>query len=131
MTLAISAFLRKALLADAFVSGAAAILMTAGAGLLGPLLDLPAALLFWAGLALIPFVAMLLVLARREAASRLLLLDIVLVNALWVVASFTIIGLGLVAPNTLGMLFIIAQALAVALFAALQLSALRSASVAA
>ncbi|WP_163269920.1 hypothetical protein [Chelativorans alearense] len=129
MTLAISPFLRKAFLADAFVSGAAAILMIAGAGLLGPFLDLPAALLFWAGLALIPFVGLLFVLARREAAPRLLMLDIVLVNALWVVASFSIMAIGLVTPNTLGVLFITAQALAVALFAALQFTALRSAPV--
>ncbi|WP_274424829.1 hypothetical protein [Chelativorans sp. YIM 93263] len=127
MTLAISAFLRKTLLVDAFVSGAAAALMITGAGLLGPFLNLPTALLFWSGLALVPFVALLFMLARREAAPRLLLVDIVLVNALWVVASFAIMAVGLVTPNILGVLFIGAQALAVALFAILQFAGLRAA----
>lgn len=129
MTLAISPILRKSLLADAFVSGAAAILMIAGAGVLGPFLNLPSALLFWSGLALVPFVGLLFVLARREVAPRLLILDIVLVNLLWVVASFAIMMAGVVAPNTLGVLFITAQALAVALFAALQFAGMRTAPV--
>ncbi|MDZ5698339.1 hypothetical protein [Chelativorans sp. M5D2P16] len=127
MTLTISPFLRKALLADAVVSGAASILMVAGASLLGPLLDLPAALLFWCGLVLVPFVALLFVLARRKTTQRLLVLDVVLANALWGAASFAILATGLIAPNVLGVLFIMGQALAVALFALLQIAGLRAA----
>ncbi|MFC6488002.1 hypothetical protein [Nitratireductor sp. GCM10026969] len=128
MTLTISPFLRKALLTDAVVSGAASILMVAGASFLGPLLDLPAALLFWCGLVLVPFVALLFVLARRETTQRLLVVDVVLVNALWVAASFALLAMNFVAPNTLGVLFITGQALAVALFALLQIAGLRAAT---
>jgi hypothetical protein len=131
MMLTVSPFLRNALLADALVSGAAAALMIAGAVLLGPLLGLPEALLFWAGVALVPFVALVYVTARRASVPRLLVLDIALVNAAWVAGSFAIMLAGLVTPNLLGVLFITAQALAVALFAALQVMGLRSAPVAA
>jgi hypothetical protein len=126
----VTPLVRKTLLADAAVSGAAAVLMITGAGLLGPLLSIPKSLLFWAGLLLVPFVAMLLIVARRETAHRMILLDIVLLNVLWVVASFAVILLGVVEPNALGIAFIAAQALAVALFAALQVGALKAASTA-
>lgn len=127
MSLAISSFMRKALVADALVSGAAALLMMAGSGLLGPFLGLPVALLFWSGLALVPFVALLVAVARRARAPRVLVLDIVLVNALWAAASFAILLTGLVTPNLLGTAFVSAQALAVALFALLQAAGLRGA----
>lgn len=127
MTVAITPYLRKVLLLDAVVSGAAGVMMAAGAGLLGPLLALPTGLLFWAGLVLLPWTALLYVLARRESVSRLVLLDVVLVNLAWVLASFGILAFGLVEPNLLGIVYVVAQALAVALFAALQAAALRRA----
>jgi len=128
MSISVTPFLRNVLLADAVISGGAAALMIAGAGLLSPLLELPAGLLFWAGLALVPFVAMLAVIARRTQVAKLLLVDIVAINALWVAGSFGLLLSGAVAPNTLGVLFVAAQAVAVALFALLQLIALRRAS---
>lgn len=127
MSVPMTSFLKKTLVLDAVVTGAAGLLMAAGASLLGPFLNLPAGLLFWSGIVLFPFVAMLAVVARREAAPRMVLIDIVAINALWVVASFGIMLAGLVEPNLLGVLFVSAQALAVALFAALQASALRAA----
>lgn len=127
MTISMTPFLRNTLRLDAVVSGAAGLLMAAGASLLGPFLNLPNDLLFWAGLALFPFVALLVVLSRRDAVSRTLVLDVVLINVAWVIASFAIMLFGLVEPNLLGTLFITAQALAVALFAALQASALKAA----
>ncbi|WP_048649146.1 hypothetical protein [Nitratireductor soli] len=126
MPLAISPFLRRVLFIDAAVSGAAALLLLLGAGLLEPLLGLPQALMFWAGAILVPFVALLLVVARRQHAPRLLLLDIVIANALWVVASFALLAAGGIAPTVLGVAFVVAQALAVALFAMLQCAGLRS-----
>jgi high-affinity Fe2+/Pb2+ permease len=131
MSVTITPFLRKALAADALVSGAAAVLMIGGAGFLGPLLDLPTPLLFWAGLALAPFVAMLIAVMRRETVSRLVLIDIIGINALWVVGSFAIMLTGAVEPNLLGILFVSAQALTVALFAELQFVGLRRARAAA
>ncbi|BCH25980.1 hypothetical protein [Mesorhizobium sp. L-8-3] len=125
MSISVSPFLRNALIADTLATGATAIIMVAGAGLLGPLLGLPQGLLFWAGVALVPFVALLLVTARRQTVSRLVLIDIIAINVLWVVASFGLLISGSVAPNVLGIAFVTAQALTVALFAELQFVGLR------
>ena len=128
MTVPNTPFLRNALLLDAVVSGAAAILMAAGASLLSPLLGLPQPLLLWSGLALVPFVAVLLALSRRPAMSRLMLVDIIGLNALWVAGSLALLVTDLVSPNLLGQAFIVAQAAAVGLFAVLQWSGMRRAA---
>lgn len=120
MSIALNPFYRQVLLADAAISGAAALLMAAGASFLSPLLGLPEGLLFWAGLVLFPFVALLVAVARRGAAPRMVLVDIIAINALWVAVSFGLLASGWVAPTLLGYAFVTAQALAVALFAALQ-----------
>ena len=125
MSFTLNPFLRQALFADAAVSGAAGVLMATGAPFLSRLLGLPADLLFWAGLALLPFVALLIAVARRGKASRLTLIDIIAINALWVAASFGLLVSGAVAPTMLGYAFVIAQALAVALLAELQFIGLR------
>jgi hypothetical protein len=131
MPVKITPFLRNALLLDALVSGAAALPMMAGGPLLAPWLELPSSLLFWAGLALVPWVVMLVAVARRSEVSRLVIIDIVAINALWVVASFGLLVSGAVSPNLFGIAFVAAQALAVALFAELQFVGLRRASAAA
>ena len=125
MSSTLNPFLRQVLFVDAVVSGAAGLLMAAGAPFLAPLLGLPAGLLFYSGLALFPFVALLVAVARRGSASRLLLIDIIAINALWVAASFGLLVSGAVAPTLLGYAFVIAQALAVAVLAALQLVGFR------
>lgn len=125
MSVTMSQFLRNALYADALVSGAAAILMVAGALVLSPLLGLPNALLVGAGLALVPFVVLLVVVARRQQVSRMVLIDIIAINALWVAASFGLLASGLVAPNALGVAFVAVQAVTVALLAETQFVGLR------
>jgi hypothetical protein len=131
MTVTMTPFLRNIFAADAAVSGAAAILMTAGAPYLSPFLGLPSGLLFWAGVALVPFVALLLVTLRRQSVQRLILIDIIGINALWVAASFGLLFSGLVSPNILGIAFVTAQALAVAVLAELQFVGMRRATSAA
>jgi hypothetical protein len=116
MTVTMTPFLRNVLAADAAVSGAAAILMIVGAPYLSPLLGLPSGLLFWAGVALVPFVALLLGTLRRQSAPRLILIDIIGINTLWV------------APNVLGIAFVAVQALSVALLAELQFVGMRRAT---
>ena len=125
MSFTLNPFLRQVLFVDAAVSGAAGLLMAAGAPFLSPLLGLPENLLFWAGLLLFPFVALLIAVARRGKASRLVLVDIVAINALWVAASFGLLISGAVQPTMLGYAFVIAQALTVALLAELQFIGLR------
>jgi hypothetical protein len=127
MSMKVSPFLRNVLYADALMSGAAALVMLAGAPILGPLLELPVGLLRWAGVLLVPFVVTLVVVARRETIARLALFDIVAVNALWVVASFGMLLTGTVSPNGFGYAFVIVQAVAVAVAGELQFIAWRRA----
>jgi hypothetical protein len=131
MSITVTPYLRNVLLLDGLVSGAAGLVMAAGATLLGPFLGLPEQLLFWAGVVLLPWCAALVLFARRPSISRLAMLEIVAINGLWVVASFGIMVTGLVQPNLLGVLFVSAQALTVALFLVLQVGALRAEGVAA
>lgn len=128
MSITVTPFLRNTLFADALVSGAAGILMMLGAPLLSPILGLPGELLFWAGLVLVPFVAMLVVIARRATVSRLLMIDIIVINALWVAGSFALLFSGAVDPTMLGIAFVTAQAVTVAVFADLQFIGIRRAA---
>jgi len=130
MSVTITKFLRNALYLDALASGAAGLLMIAGAPLLSPLLALPSSLLIGAGLVLVPFVATLIVVARRSQVSRLVLIDLLALNALWVAASFGLLASGLVQPSALGIAFVAAQALVVAAFTVLQVIGLRRAGAA-
>lgn len=125
MQISVSPFLRNVLLFDALASGATAIILLGGAHMLSPLLDMPQSLLFWAGAALVPFVLMVLAVSRRQTVSRAMLVEIIAINALWVVASFGLLVSGVVSPNLLGIAFVSAQAIAVALFAELQYVGLR------
>ncbi|PSJ61650.1 hypothetical protein C7I85_09575 [Mesorhizobium soli] len=128
MIVTVSPFIRNALLLDAVASGATALLAIAGAPFLSPLLELPAPLLFWAGVVLVPFVALLVATARRKTVRRMVLIDIIAINALWVAASFGLLFSSLVSPNALGIAFICVQAIAVALFAELQFIGMRRAT---
>jgi hypothetical protein len=117
-------FLKAALQLDAVVSGAAGLLFVAGGSTLSPWLGLPTVLMVYAGLVLVPFVAFVVVLSRQERIRRLLLVDLIAINAIWVAASVWLVVAGPVEPTVLGVAFVLMQAAAVALFAALQAAAL-------
>jgi hypothetical protein len=118
-----SLFLRRALLADAFVSGAAGLLMLLGADVLTGLLGLPTALLRYAGAALIPFVAFVAYVGTRQRLAPPTVWSVIACNALWAAASLLL--LAWLAPTVLGYLFVVAQATAVAVFGELQFIGLR------
>ncbi|GMU01626.1 hypothetical protein KH5H1_57460 [Corallococcus caeni] len=117
--------LRRALLLDGVASGAMGLLMAVAAGPLGPLLGLEPGLLRAAGLGLIPFALLLGYLAARETLPSWPVWFVVAVNALWVVDSVLLMTHGPTAPTGLGVAFVTAQALAVAVFAALEYAGLR------
>ncbi|MHB2265879.1 hypothetical protein [Aliihoeflea sp. PC F10.4] len=118
-------FLRTTLRSDAAMGVAAAVPTIFAAGFLSSLLDLPQGLIFWAGVALLPIAAFLIVMARKPVIPAGWLREIVFINGAWVVASFAILLSGVVEPNLFGIVFMVAQALAVAAFAVLQFGALR------
>ena len=124
-------FLRRALMLDAAASGATALLAIAAAGLLEGLLGLPTALLRWAGLVLLPYVAFVVYAGTREDISRSAVWAVIVANVLWAIASALLLVSGWVAPTALGYAFVIGQALAVALLGELQYTGLRRQMVAA
>jgi hypothetical protein len=119
--------LRLILLADAGASGATAALLVAGAGLLERLLGLPVALMREAGMLLIPYVVLVLFVASRPSVAVAAVNAIIAVNAGWTAASVLLLVSGWVSPTLLGVAFVLAQALAVGAFAAIQYVCLRQA----
>lgn len=120
-----STFLRRVLVADGAISGATGLLMIAGAPMLQQALGIPAELLRYAGLSLMPFAALVVYLSRRDHVSRGGVGTVIALNAGWVVASVALLLSGHVAPTTLGYAFVIVQAVAVAGLADLQYFGLR------
>lgn len=120
--------LRRALLLDAAASGAMGAAMALAAVPLADWFDLPEALLRRAGIALVPFAALLAALGTRERVARPAVLAVVAVNLLWVAGSLLVLVTGWIEPTALGVAFVVAQALAVAVFAGLQERGLRWAS---
>jgi hypothetical protein len=125
-----SVLLRRALQADAVVSGAMAILLTSGAGVLAPELDLPEALLRETGLFLMVYAALVGWLSSRAAMAKPLVWAAIAGNALWTIGSIMLLVDGPVAPNLLGEALVALQALAVGVFAELQYVGLRRSNVA-
>ena len=127
MPVPMTSYLKKVLVADAAISGAAAVAMMAGSAFLPSLLGLSAELLLWAGAALIPFVAGLALVIRQSRVAGGVLVAIVAINIAWVLASL-IVAFGPAFATTLfGKVFVVAQAATVALFAELQIIGLRRA----
>ncbi len=124
-------FLRRALLADAVISGATGVMTMAGSAMLKDLLGLPPALMVYAGLSLLPFAALVAVLATRPQVSRPAVWAVIAYNALWAIDSIVLLMSGWIAPTLLGQVFVAGQALAVAAFAELQYVGLRRADAAA
>jgi hypothetical protein len=110
--------LRQALLLDAAASGVMGVVMAATPGFIGGLLNLPVGFVLYIGIFLIGFAAALMLLRRYPLPALVWL--VILGNAAWVLASIAILFTGLIAPNTLGIVVIAAQALAVAVFTELE-----------
>lgn len=117
--------LRHAVLIDGAASGAMSLMLMAGAGLLAGLLGMPANFLFWVGAALLPWMASLIVIGRQERPKAGAVETVIAVNALWVVGSIVFAVWNPFAMTALGFAFVIAQAIAVTVFAELQFFGLR------
>jgi hypothetical protein len=128
MTLAVTSFLRRTLTVDAAISGATGVLLLVSAGMLARLLDVPEALLRYSGVVLVPFAIYVGLIARRRTVPRASVVAIIALNIAWVAGSVWVALGGAVRPSPLGHAFIIAQAIAVAVFAELQYVGLRKGS---
>jgi hypothetical protein len=118
-------FLRRAILADAIFSGASALLLSFGAGELAPWLSLPEMLLRETGLFLIAYAALVGWLGTRPAVPKALVTIVIAGNAAWALASIVLLFSGAVAPNGLGEVLVVLQAIAVGALAELQYIGLR------
>jgi hypothetical protein len=123
-------FLRRVLLVDAAISAGTGVLLMRMAEPLAGLLGLPSALLFEAGLSLLPFAALVIYLATRSRLPRPFVWTVIACNALWAVDSIALLFTGWVAPTGLGITFVIAQAVLVLGFAELEYVGLRRAQAA-
>src|SRR5436190_22085721 len=120
-----SQLLRRALLADAIFSGISAVVMTLDAPALGPLFNLPEALLRETGLFLIAYTALVGWLGTRQSVLKALVLLVIVGNAAWTLGSIAVLFSGAVSPNLLETVVVVAQAIATGVFAELQYIGLR------
>ncbi|MEW6736148.1 MAG: hypothetical protein AB1489_32945 [Acidobacteriota bacterium] len=125
-----STFLRWVLFADATTCIATGLLLMLGSDVLEQWLGLPTGLLRYSGVSLLPFAAFLVYLARREQLSQRVVWIVIILNALWTVDSLLLLLTKWVAPTELGYIFVIAQALGVAMFASLEYVGLRKSAAA-
>ena len=120
--------LRLALRIDAAASGALGVAGVVAAPALSDLLGPPAPLLFGVGVFFVVFALALLVLAARPSIPRAAARTVVVGNGLWVVGSVVATVAGWNALTAPGVGVVLAQALAVAVFADLQWLGLRRAA---
>ena len=84
--------------------------LVAAAGVLGPVMGLPVGLLRGAGLVLLPWGAFVAWCASRAVPPRPAVLAVVVLNLIWAVDSVVLLAMGWVAPNGLGVGFVLGQA---------------------
>jgi uncharacterized membrane protein len=120
--------LKAVLLIDAAITGATGTLMVAGAWALDDLFDLPANLLWISGVVLLVYVAGLVMLARQDSISHLLVELVAVTNVGWGIGCVALLLGDWTDANALGVGFILLQVIAVLAFAALQMVKLRQAA---
>jgi hypothetical protein len=120
-----SSLLKKALAADAVVSGAVALLQVSMPDALSRLLMLPRGLIVETGAFLVAYTVLLIVLTRSARLWPVLVTVVVLGNVAWAAGCATLLGASLVQPGPLGMAYVAVQAVAVLVFAGLEYLGLR------
>lgn len=124
MTFVPSLFLRRVLQLDAAATGATGLLLLGGTGFLHGLLNLPVSLMTYAGIFCVGWALTLGIASLRERISHGFVWTIIVANVAWVIGSVALLVSGYVSPTPLGYAFVIAQALAVDVFAGLQMYAM-------
>lgn len=118
-------FAMKTLLSlDALTCAVMGSALIAGSDLVSAITDIPAALLHWAGLSLLP-IAAFMAFAALASGPRWMVNFIILGNVLWVAASLLLPVGSFISPNALGWIFLIGQAAVVAVLAKLEFEASR------
>ncbi len=118
-------FLRLALKLDAIVTGLNGLAYLVAAPVIGDLFDMSTGLLRGIGIFLTVFGVAVWVIGTRPNVSRSAATIVVLINAVWVVASLVAAAVGLDSPSTIARVWMVMQAAVVGLFAVLQIIGLR------
>jgi hypothetical protein len=119
-TASIDSFLRRVLTIDAVTCVGVGLLFSLGADLLSPLLEVPRSWLQCAGLALFPIAAFVAWVATDDQLSLSRVRVTIIGNLLWGGGSVVLLVSGWISLNFFGTTFIVVQAIAVTVFAALQ-----------
>jgi hypothetical protein len=112
--------LRTVLLLDAGTCAVMGALLVMGAGPLAGLTGIPTRLLLYAGMALLPIAAFMVVTARQAVPALWAVQSIIAGNVLWIVATLVVAFGGWVAPTLMGYAFLGVQAAGVALLTVLE-----------
>jgi hypothetical protein len=115
-----SRILRRALAADAAVSGSAALLHVAGGATAASLLGLPPAPVLGSGLFMLAYAAALVALARAQILRSFWIAFVVVGNVAWADACVALWAFDIVSPTTLGTAWLSMQAVAVTALAVWQ-----------
>ncbi|CAN5364598.1 hypothetical protein BH09PSE5_BH09PSE5_31150 [soil metagenome] len=121
-------FLRNILLFDVATCVGMGLLLLIANEQLRSLFNLPTSLLTGAGIALLPIGAFAALVATRKKLSRAGVIVMIVGNAGWALASVALVFTPWVKPNALGLAFVIAQAIVVAILAELEFIGLRKAA---
>ena len=118
-------FLRRVLAIDSIGTGLLALGAVIAAGPLSDVTGIPAQWLTIVGLALLPFAAWVGWLARQSSPPRKLVWSLIVANDVWIAASFVVAFSDLLPLTTLGIEFMIVQALLTAVIATMEFVAIR------
>lgn len=127
MTAVRSTFLRTVIGLDAAACGLMGAAFAFDAGLLAEPLGLSPAFMQPVGWFLLPYAAVLAVLATRRSLPRGVVWGLVAFNVAWTVESLAVMALGWIQPTGLGIAFVAAQAVAALVVGDLQYLVLRRA----
>ena len=113
------------LVLDAVLSAVTGMAMLVAADLVEPLLNVPAAVMRSAGVLLLPFAGMVYFFSRPAQLTRSRVFVVIALNLAWVAASVLVLVIGWIQPTTVGVVFVLFQAVVVVALAELQFAGLR------
>ncbi len=121
--------LRNILKIDAALSAVTAVTLLAGTHILAPVLGLETAFLRGAGLLLLPFILLVMLTARSDRPDETAVRLVVACNLAWSIVSIALLFSTWIEPSSFGIVFIVVQAVIVAVFAEVQIIGLRKSAV--
>lgn len=124
-TLRVSPLLHLALLVDAVATCATGVGMLLFQTELAAILQLPAWLLGTAGGLMLGYALVVAWMSRRESLPRWAVWAVIIGNAVWAIECIVLAVGGLLTPSTLGVAFLLSQAVSVVVFAEMQYFGMR------